>query len=328
MDQENIFKAIQKSVINTPLILVGSGASAPHGLPSMNVLGHHLIAQLGGKYHGTPCWDIFEENIADGQDLETALTGIELTAEVLEDIRCETWNLISSKDLELFAQLLFSHKTLPLTRILKKFYQTHPRRIDIITTNYDRLVEYACDLAEIPVMVGFNGQYLKRFSGSFSNKDAVNLLKVHGSLDVFRDAHGGVVSTSMLSELPPGLVPELITPGSSKYAAILHGTPRELLLVADERIKQARSFLCIGYGFNDSQIQEGILTRIRSGIPLVSITKKVSDSAAHLLANNAQSYITIQQGPDPDKTEVCINRSIEVLDGEFWTIDGFMSIID
>lgn len=96
-----------------------------------------------------------------------ALTGIELTAEVLEDIRRETWNLISSKDLELFAQLLFSHKALPLTRILKKFYQMHSRRIDIITTNYDRLVEYACDLAQIPVMVGFNGQYLKRFSAVF-----------------------------------------------------------------------------------------------------------------------------------------------------------------
>ena len=99
-------------------------------------------------------------------------------------------------------------------------------------------------------------------------------------------------------------------------------------MAADERIKQARSFLCIGYGFNDSQIQEGILTRIRSGIPLVSITKEVSDSAAHLLANNAQNYITIQKGSEPDKTEICINRSIEILDGEFWTIDGFMSIID
>ena len=59
MDQESIFKAIQKSVINTPLILIGSGASAPHGLPSMNAQGHHLIDQMGCKYHGIPCWDSF-----------------------------------------------------------------------------------------------------------------------------------------------------------------------------------------------------------------------------------------------------------------------------
>lgn len=137
-----------------------------------------------------------------------------------------------------------------------------------------------------------------------------------------------MVSVSMLPTLPHGLVPEFITPGSSKYAAILHGTHRELLLAADERIKQAKSFLSIEYGFNDSQIQEGILTRIRSGVPLVSITKEVSDSAAHLLANNARNYITIQQVSEPNKTEVCINRSIEVLDGEFTTINGFMSIIN
>lgn len=328
MDKNEIFKLIQQSVSNIPLILVGSGASAPHGLPSMSVLGQHLIDQLGAKYDGAPYWDIFEKNIAEGQDLEKALTGIELTTEMLADIKRETWNLISDKDLKVFSELLFSHKTLPLTRLLHKFYQAHPKRIDIITTNYDRLIEYACDLSEIPVMVGFNGQYLKRFSGRFSCRDAVNLLKVHGSLDVFQDIHGGVVSAPMLSELPPGLIPELITPGSSKYAAILHGTPRELLLAADEHIKQARSFLCIGYGFNDSQIQEGIINRIRTGVPLVSITRTVSDSAAHLLANNAQNYITIQQGPEPNKTEVCINRSIEILDGELWTIDGFMDIID
>ena len=328
MDLDTILKTIQSAVTETPLIMVGSGASAPHGLPSMHDLGKHLVHQLSACYRGTPCWDNFEANIANDDDLETALTGIELTREVLADIRCETWNLISSRDLAVYEQLLFSPKMLPLSRLLKKFYQAHPRRIDIITTNYDRLIEYACDLAEIPCTVGFDGYYLKHFSGSFADKNSVNLLKVHGSLDVFRDVHGGIVSAPMLSNLPTGLIPEIITPGSSKYAAILHGTHRELLLAADERIKRARSFLCIGYGFNDSQIQEGIITRIRAGIPIVSITQKVSDSAAHLLVNNAQHYITIQQDEIPDKTAVCIDNHIEILDGTFWTIDGFMSLID
>ena len=77
-----------------------------------------------------------------------------------------------------------------------------------------------------------------------------------------------------------------------------------------------------------ASVPHGLVTRIRSGVPLVSITQEVSDSAAHLLANNARNYITIQQGSEPNKTEVCINRSIEVLDGEFRTINGFMSIIN
>ena len=35
---------------NPPLILVGSGASASHGLPGMKVLGDHLISSLSSKY--------------------------------------------------------------------------------------------------------------------------------------------------------------------------------------------------------------------------------------------------------------------------------------
>lgn len=132
----------------------------------------------------------------------------------------------------------------------------------------------------------------------------------------------------MLRELRPGLIPEIITPGRSKFEAILQGTPRQILSAADERIRRASGFLCIGYGFNDTQVQENIVSRIRTGVPIVVITKEVFDPAAHLLANNAKRYITIQEGPEPDTTEVCIDRTIEILDGTFWNIDGFMDIID
>lgn len=58
------------------------------------------------------------------------------------------------------------------------------------------------------------------------------------------------------------------------------------------------------------------------------IDKKVFEHAAHLLANNAKQYISIQEGRKPDTTEICINKVVETIDGTFWTIDGFMSIID
>lgn len=72
-------------------------------------------------------------------------------------------------------------------------------------------------------------------------------MKVHGSLDVFRDSLNAVVSVPLQSELPVGLTPEIITPGRSKYEAILKGIPRQVLSVADSKISQARGFLCIGY---------------------------------------------------------------------------------
>lgn len=327
MERDDVFRAIQTAVEDPPLLMIGSGSSAPYGLPGMQELGEHLLQELDSKYSGEGCWKVFRENLLAGQDLETALSDITFPPNILNDVKWETWSLISSRDFELFGRILFGHEELALSKLLKKFYQTHPQKIDIITTNYDRVIEYACDLAQLPVANGFYGCYHKHFDKEFPLQESVNLVKVHGSLDVFCDTHGVAVSVPMLQKRVPGLVPEIITPGASKFAAVLTGTPRQLLGAADERIGRAKSFLCIGYGFNDAQIQENILAKARTGIPVVVLTKEVSDHAAHLLANNAQNYISIQKGKEKDTTEVCMNREIEILDGTFWTVDGFMKII-
>lgn len=327
MERDDVFRAIQTAVEDPPLLMIGSGSSAPYGLPGMQELGEHLLQELDSKYSGEGCWKVFRENLLAGQDLETALSDITFPPNILNDVKWETWSLISSRDFELFGRILFGHEELALSKLLKKFYQTHPQKIDIITTNYDRVIEYACDLAQLPVANGFYGCYHKHFDKEFPLQESVNLVKVHGSLDVFCDTHGVAVSVPMLQKRVPGLVPEIITPGASKFAAVLTGTPRQLLGAADERIGRAKSFLCIGYGFNDAQIQENILAKARTGIPVVVLTKEVSDHAAHLLANNAQNYISIQEGKEKDTTEVCMNREIEILDGTFWTVDGFMKII-
>ena len=46
MTKDEIFKFIQNAVSAPPLILVGSGGSAPHGLPSMKELGDYLSMAL------------------------------------------------------------------------------------------------------------------------------------------------------------------------------------------------------------------------------------------------------------------------------------------
>ena len=329
MEQDDIFRAIQAAVEDTPLLMIGSGSSAPYGLPGMQELGEHLLKQLDSKYSGEKCWNTFRENLQAGQDLESALSDITFPSDILNDVKWETWSLISSRDFDLFGRILFGHEELALSKLLKKLYQATPQKIDIITTNYDRVIEYACDLAQIPVANGFYGCYHKHFDKEFPSRRSINLIKVHGSLDVFCDTHGVAVSVPiMLRERVPGLVPEIITPGASKYAAVLTGTPRQLLSAADERIGQARSFLCIGYGFNDAQIQENILTKARTGTPVILLTMKVADHAAHLLANNAKNYISIQKGEKDNTTDICINRDIVTLDGTYWTVDGLMEIID
>ena len=328
MNKDEVFTFIQKAVSAPPLILVGSGGSAPYGLPSMKDLGNHLISSLDSKYSGNYSWDQFVENLNDGQDLETALSKLSLDNDIIEDIRKETWKLISEKDLDLFKSVVLANKVLAIGNLIKKFYQTHPKCVNVITTNYDRVIEYACDSLKLPICTGFSGLYLKDYCDEFPKKDIVNVIKVHGSLDMFRDTHGASLNIPLMKEMPFGVVPEIITPGLSKFQAVLKGNPRDLLSVSDRMIKKANSFLCIGYGFNDEQIQEKIITRIRQNTPIVVVTMKLSDSAAHLITNNAKNFVTIQKGDKPNTTEFCINNKIIVLDGCFWSIDGFMEIID
>lgn len=67
---------------------------------------------------------------------------------------------------------------------------------------------------------------------------------------------------------------------------------------------------------------------IRTGVHLCQLQKRYQIPPLFALPIMQKTIITIQQGPGSDQTEICINRSIEVLDGTFWTIEGFMSIID
>lgn len=322
-----IFKCVQKLTSN-PLLFIGSGSSAAYGLPTMYVLGEHLISMLSPKYSDDNEWKKFKENLAVGQDLETALTDIVLKPEIINDIRKVTWQLVSDADLKVFNDITFGVSSMPLAELIKKLFQVHPQTVNIITTNYDRVIEYACDKAGIPVNTGFNGCYSKQYVGTFNKKNMVNLIKVHGSLDLFKDSKDATISLPLQHQLPDGLLPEIITPGISKYKAVLTGIERPLLTEGDVMINNAESYLCIGYGFNDTQIQAEMINNIKKGKPLVLVTKKVSENTAHLLANTATNYIYINEGETEGTTEFCINKKLITIEGTYWTIDGFMNIID
>ena len=181
MDTSEIFRIIQKYTEANPLFFVGSGASAAYGLPGMKKLGEHLLASLSSKYVTDNDWKHFEDNIKSGKDLESAMTDIVFKEDIINDIRKETWKLISEKDLEIFSDVVFCNKEIALSRLIKIYYQAHPQKVDIITTNYDRLIEYACDKVRIPLNNGFSGHYSKFYSDSFGKRNIVNLVKVHGS---------------------------------------------------------------------------------------------------------------------------------------------------
>ena len=159
-------------------------------------------------------------------------------------------------------------------------------------------------------------------------KDVVNLLKVHGSLDTFHSIETKEsVCIPLQYNIPNGFVPEIVTPGSDKYETLLTtDTYRSILYKTDEIINNAKCYLCIGYGFNDSQIQQNILNNITFGKPIVVVTKELSDAALSLINNKAREYAVLIESPS-NKTRVIINKNEFEIDGEYWKLENFLEII-
>lgn len=294
----------------------------------MGALAEYLREKLDDKYKSDSAWVSVSSKIASGIDLETALSEDKLSIDLLNDVKRCTWELVNAADLKYFREEhLFGNKA-PFTTILSKFLKTTGRHLDIITTNYDRYIEYCCDQYGIEVDNGYKGIYSKSIEMEFSkNKNNVTLLKVHGSLDSFKDNYNNEsVSIPIQEAIPRGFTPEIITPGISKYEAILTNASRQLLHHADTVINRATNFLCIGYGFNDSQIQELIIKRIKSGCPIVVVTKELTDAALGIINNNSERHAVILDGED-GKTRFIINTVDVTIDGTYWTIDGFNKII-
>ncbi len=328
MDKENFFKIVQQYTKDVPLLLVGTGGTIPYGIPGMKELSEHLVTSLNGKYKSDEMWDKFVSKINNGIDLESALTDINLKSEILNDIIAQTWMLVNSADIALLNNILTYKTIMPLSKLIKKFHIPNPQCVNIITTNYDRVIEYACDQFALPTDVRFNGNYFKSFNtADIKSKCVVNLIKVHGSLDLFKDKDDFVYSIPLQNNIPNGFIPEIITPGENKYRALLTSQCADLKRHADNLIDKANSFLCIGYGFNDNQIQRNIIQEIKRDKPIVLVTKQISDDAIKPIINNSNKYVIIQESADSNKTDVFINAERTQIDGIYWTIDGFLNII-
>lgn len=332
MDKGDIFKEVQDKLRDVPLFLVGTGGSIPYGLPGMKRLAEHLETSLTPKYRGVAQWSDFLERLANGDDLETALTGLLLSSDVREDIIRATWELVTKDDLKLFEDLILKKKSLSaFSGLLRYFYSPTPRNINIITSNYDRVIEYACDFAELPLDKRFGGLYCGYAANREMRREKiVNILKVHGSLDMFQDvANKQVISVPLQHEIPNGFMPCIITPGSEKYRTILQDPISSIFQEAMALMNQAAGYLCIGYGFNDEQIQTNIIKGIQRGKPIVVATMEISDQAMGLVINNSRNYAVLVKGQDRDTTRfMSSNGNIDCsVDGTYWTMEGLLSIL-
>lgn len=347
-------KQLQDFFRITPHIILGTGTSCAVDVGfGMNALMDNLIKYVEPSTLDSDSaaqWEKVKESLANNVDIEHSLDFA--TAPVLrEKILQITGTSIAELDQKYATDICRRRVVWPAIAIIKKCFEGLSRsdrhELNVITTNYDLLFEYACFAEGIPCLDGFCGSVVKKADRSVAQRimrcptgvvrnkrkssrerisPHVNLHKVHGSINSFF-INDEVVSVDMWIAKPPQDVERvIITPGSSKYERI-QNYRKELEADADNSIESAKGFLFLGYGMNDTDIERYIIKAIKTrGTPALFITRDLNERIQRFAEKNSSVWIVCGQDNPNDGTRIFNNKLdgwLKIKGKQLWQFSEF-----
>ncbi|QGY30234.1 SIR2 family protein [Pantoea cypripedii] len=340
MDIDAIKLYLQQFFSNSPTVLIGSGLSLGEGISGMGALANHLNLTIPKLIGGELVeeWEIISTKLRDGMGLEDAMAFLKDESKLIPLIVSNTAELILKDESSVICSVINGEKKLALTSLLSHLTFNQDELV-IITPNYDRLIELACEYAEFEVATGFINSYycsnspdldLHKFrtietrrskSGKpeaiIRTKKHVRIFKPHGSLDWFK-ADNKVIRTSFNNNHER----LIITPGTSKFRAGYQQPFDWHREKANHHIKRANSLLIIGYGFNDEQLEVHLKSKIRDKIPVLLITYGLTPNAQKTCDENpCITYIIAEK----ENSIVCINGEKYKFEKKIWSLNEFVN---
>jgi hypothetical protein len=337
MTLDELKRKLQEHLSDGLVTIVGLGLSASHGLPTMPELSDHLRKEIPVLLAGSSDsnWDQVEARLVSGMDLEAALDAIPDGAPIISNIVDASAELIIASETRAVQEILQSGKPMPFSALVPHLIHA-ANSTEIITTNYDRLIEIAVEMAGYRVECAFPSAYYSRLDQVASRLQVqgwipdgrrirrhtqphVRLSKPHGSLDWYMIDNEPV--RSALSLGGPRL---MVSPGSSKYLRgydIPFDLHRER---ANEAIDRAARFLIIGYGFNDHHLETHLRNRLAAGVPAIVLTKNLTVGARQCVMDHP-NMTALELSSDPLGTHVLTSSSDEVFEGiSIWELSKFV----
>ena len=161
IDMDNLKKNIQSFFDQGTVTIVGSGLSCAEGISGMKALSEKLMEDVPNKLSNEDmeCWRNIEETLNNGADLESTLQQNKATNNIEKAIIESAYELIFSEDISIFKEIIEKSRTLRFSEYLSCF-NVDLYNLVVITTNYDLLIEYAC---EIKGLVYSDSYYGKSF---------------------------------------------------------------------------------------------------------------------------------------------------------------------
>lgn len=271
---------------NMPKIIVGTGLSIIYGVPGMKALAEHLGKEIGkSSVNGLKeMWDKHYDDIKIN-GLEAGLASLTQAEDILVDaIKPITAKYILKSEERLHEAILEENTGFcKLLSYLSGTVSVSKRVIDIMTPNYDRIIEILCDKLGIGVITGFNGSLYGKFNRNIlkqptevyncKNCTWVRLFKPHGSINWINENGNEYLTNDyeVLKEKAEYI--EIVTPGSSKYkVGLTNNTFRCMREEFNELLnpEDNYSLFIYGYGFNDDHFDTALFDSFQKNVLIVS----------------------------------------------------------
>lgn len=307
------------------------------GIRGMGALAAHLIKKVRVSETDKQTWQLLSSAIKL-QGLERALQASSVSPALLAEIIRHTRSMVCHDDVAVLHKLLDEQAKLPLSGLLTHLFQSTHRTLHVVTTNYDRLVEYAADHAGYQHEVGFTQGYL-RLRRSRPQPGAVPpetgmrtvaIAKVHGSLDWFSRSNGTVMGAPLGVDYPSSLTPAIVTPGATKYEQAYNEPFRTAIANADYYLSSGKAYLCLGYGFNDNHIQPKLVERVRQQqVPVVVLAKKLTEATSQFIRTCCHSqFLAIEEsGTGSRLYSPAYRNGCDVAVSGMWQLERFLETL-
>lgn len=341
MEKKNVFQKVQDILSSNPVIVLGSGASVPYGIPSMQVLADELLSFWSANlYNDANADKAVSELITEleaGKGLEAALLDVKVPSVVEKDIVNIVWKTIQKADLIAYNKFV-QGEYVNLRQLFDYIIYNDPNKVlNVVSTNYDRIAEYAVCQTDAYLNIGFTNGLMGRIKDDIIHtiqigKDytgQINVLKVHGSLDWYKK-DDMIYNIPNSNHIPQGLVPCIVTPGISKYERTQQEPHRQLLSAVDQIFQKASYDVCIGYGFNDRHVQTMLLKYAKKRkAKILIVTKDITDSIRkNVIDKEGYDYLIIYSDGSNGTIFQDNTDKLVINDAIYWTIDGLMNIIN
>ncbi|MEM5473861.1 SIR2 family protein [Hoeflea sp. AS60] len=332
-------KQLQEHLGDGLVLVIGSGLSCAEGVPGMGALGHHLVTTLPARLseQDNNLWEQIHPLIST-VGLEAALLKHTPTESLEVAIVQSTADFIADAEAAIIADIFTHTKTLRLTKLLPYLLQPDTG-IPIVTTNYDRLVELACEEAGLGVDTMFCGHFAAKLAPldslwsfcrnaklvakivRFKWAPKANVFKPHGSLDWYH-REGNPVRYAGTLPLPR----LIITPGLNKFRNGYESPFDKHREKGNDAIDKARRFLIVGYGFNDDHLETHLTPRIKSGVKTVILTHMLSPKAKEIaLENKNVVAIEYREVAEVQGANIIFEgNEFFSADIDYWDLEGFV----